>query len=87
MHSLPSYRKDGCTYDLATLLLTFQSTPEIDSIKLYLRSLLLSALEGKPCDTTPPNVSPEAQWMLDMTRPLFSQSSTLQLTAMLSLVA
>ena len=87
MHPLPSYRKDGCTYDLATLLLTVQCTPDIDSIKLYLRCLLLSALEGKPCTTAPPTVSPEAQWMLDRTRPLFSQADTSQLTAMLALVA
>ena len=87
MHSLPSYREDGCTYDLAGLLLTVQSTPDIDSIKLYLQCLLLSVLEGKPCTTPPPNVSPEAQWMLDKTRPLFSQASVSQLKAMLSLVA
>ena len=83
---IPSYRKDGCTYDLAGLLLTVQSTPDIDSIKLYLRCLLLSALEGKPCTTTPPTVSPEVQWMLDKTMPLFSQADTSQRTAMLSLV-
>jgi hypothetical protein len=86
MDSLPSYRKDGCTYDLAGLLLTVQSTPDIDSIKLYLRCLLLSALEGTPCTTAPPNVSPEAQWMLDRAIPLFSQADTSQRTVMLSLV-
>jgi hypothetical protein len=87
MHLLPSYKKDGCHYDLATLLLTVQCTPDIDSIKLYLQCHLSAALEGKPCTTPPPKVSPEAQWMLDMTMPLFSQADSSQLSAMLALVA
>jgi len=83
---LPTYRKDGCTYDLATLLLTLKSTPDLDSVKLYMQHRILSILNNRPCTTPFPKIGPEAQWMLEMSLPFLETDNRESLSAMLSLV-
>jgi hypothetical protein len=84
---LPYYIKDGCRYELIHLLRSIEYLADYDSVKLYLRCYVEAALLKKPCATPLPSVGSEAQWVLDMTMPLFEKADEVQLSALLNILS
>lgn len=80
---LPSYVKDGCHYDLPTLLKSLDESADATAVRDFLNTHFTESLQQLPHIVSRPSVSPPYNWVISMALPLADKATTAELEGML----
>jgi len=79
----PSYVKDGCHYDLPTLLKSLDESEDARAVRDFLKAHLTESLQQLPHIVSRPDVSPPYGWVISMALPLADKATPAELEGML----
>jgi hypothetical protein len=79
----PSYVKDGCHYDLPTLLKSLDESAAAIAVRDFLKAHLTESLQQLPHIVSRPDVSPSYGWVISMALPLADKATPAELEGML----
>ena len=83
---LPSYVKDGCSYDLPTLLKSLLPGADATAVRDFLKSHFTESLQGLPHVVSRPSLSSEYDWVISMALPLADKATPGELEGMLEIL-
>ena len=83
---LPSYVKDGCHYDLPSLLKTLPPGADATAVRDFLTAHFTAALQQLPHAVSRPSLSSEIDWVISMALPLADKATPGELEEMLEIL-
>jgi len=75
--------KDGCHYDLPTLLKSLDESENAIAVRNFLKAHFTEWLQQLPHIVSRPSVSPPYDWVISMALPLADKATPAELEAML----
>jgi len=86
LRPLPSYVKDGCHYDLPTLLKSLDDSTDATTVREFLKTHFTESLQQLPHIVSRPSVSPPYGWVISMALPLADKATPDELEGMIELL-